>query len=93
MDIPDAHELHLGGEYAFLRLEPIVALRLGVWLDPDHRIQATQSDDLVRALLPPGDDELHYAAGFGVAFERFQIDLAADLSELRDTFSLSAIFS
>lgn len=91
--IPDAHELHLGGEYAFLRRTPLLAVRAGVWLDPDHRVRATAGDDLFRAVLSPGSDELHYAFGFGAAFERFQIDLGADFSDLRDTVSLSAIFS
>jgi len=31
--------------------------------------------------------------GFGVAFERFQIDVAADFSDLVDTLSVSAIYS
>jgi len=91
--IPDADEFHLGGEYAFLRSRPVIALRLGIWLDPDHRIRATQGDDLFRAFLSPGSDEIHYAFGVGAAFERFQIDLGADFSDLRDTLSLSAIFS
>jgi hypothetical protein len=91
--IPDADELHLGGEYAFLSSRPVIALRLGIWLDPDHRIQATQGDDLFRAFNTPGSDEIHYAFGLGAAFERFQIDLGADFSDVRDTLSLSAIFS
>ena len=91
--IPDADELRLGGEYAFLGRRPVIALRLGVWFDPDHRIQATQGDDLFRAFNSPGSDEIHYAFGIGAAFDRFQIDLGADFSDLRDTLSLSAIFS
>ena len=39
--IPDAHELHLGGEYAFLQVAPLLAVRAGVWLDPDHRVRST----------------------------------------------------
>ena len=91
--IPDVHELHLGGEYAFLQSRPILAVRAGVWLDPDHRVQSTVDDDLFSAVLSPGSDNVHYAFGFGAAFKRFQIDLAADFSDLRDTVSLSAIFS
>ena len=91
--IPDANELHLGGEYVFLQSRPLIALRLGVWLDPDHRVQSTIDDDLFSAVLSPGSDNLHYAFGFGAAFKRVQLDLAADFSDLRDTVSLSAIFS
>ena len=36
---------------------------------------------------------MHYAAGLGVAMERFQIDLAADFSDGVDTVSLSAIYN
>jgi long-subunit fatty acid transport protein len=91
--IDDANELHLGGEYAFLQTTPVVAVRLGAWLDPDHRVKSEESDETSSALFQPGDDEIHYAVGVGVAFQRFQIDLAADFSDLVDTVSLSAIFS
>ncbi len=91
--IPDADEIHLGGEYVFVGRTPIVAVRLGAWLDPDHRIQATQGGALFRALLPPGDDEIHLSAGLGVAFERFQVDLAVDVSDPADTASVSAVYS
>ena len=91
--IPDGDELHLGGEYAFLRMSPIVALRAGLWIDPDHRIRATAGDELFRAVLAPGEDVLHYAGGVGVAFSTFQLDLAVDVSKLRDTLSLSMIYS
>jgi long-subunit fatty acid transport protein len=91
--IPDADEIHLGFEYAFLGSTPIVAVRLGAWLDPDHRIRTTTSDPFSRAALPPGDDEAHLAAGLGLAFEKFQIDLGADFSELVDTVSVSGIYS
>ncbi len=36
---------------------------------------------------------MHYAAGFGVALERFQVDLGVDFSDLVDTFSISAIYN
>jgi hypothetical protein len=93
LHIDDADELHLGGEYAFLNLAPIISLRAGVWLDPDHRISYHGDDYLAEALLTSGDDHMHYAAGIGLAFKRFQFDLAADFSELVDTLSLSFIYS
>ena len=91
--IDDGNELHLGGEYAFLQTTPLVAVRLGAWLDPDHRVSSETSDETSTALFRSGDDEIHYAVGVGVAFKRFQIDLAADFSDLVDTVALSAIFS
>jgi hypothetical protein len=48
---------------------------------------------VAEAVLPPGDDHIHYAAGLGLAFKRFQLDVAADFSELVDTVSLSFIYS
>lgn len=93
LHIDDANELHLGGEYAFLNLAPIVSLRAGVWLDPDHRISCSGCYYVAEALLTSGEDQMHCAAGVGLAFDRFQLDLAADFSELVDTFSLSFIYS
>ena len=86
-------ELHLGGEYAFLQLAPIVSLRAGVWLDPDHQISYSGDNYVADAVLTPGEDHMHFAAGVGLAFERFQLDLAADFSELVDTVSLSLIYN
>jgi len=91
--IADANEVHLGGEYSFLKLAPIVSLRAGVWLDPDHQISYSGDNYVADAVLAPGEDHIHYAAGLGLAFSRFQLDLAADFSELVDTLSLSLICS
>ena len=91
--IGDADEIRLGAEYTLLRDRPILAFRAGAWLDPDHSIQITSDNVLLAAAFPPGGDELHLTAGLGMAFGRFQLDLGFDFSDLRDTASLSAIFS
>ena len=91
--VEDGSELRIGGEYALRIVNPVVALRLGAWLDPAHRISYEGPLDFDRALLVPGDDELHFAVGLGMAFETFQIDVGADLSDTRDTISLSAIYT
>ncbi len=94
--LDDAEEIRLGGEYAFFVGRSVVAVRVGIWHDPDHQIRTEvdpAEDPFLRAILPGGDDQLHYAAGFGAALERAQIDLAFDLSERVDTISLSAIYS
>jgi hypothetical protein len=91
--LDDADELHLGGEYVFLRSTPVIALRIGAWLDPDHQIRAITDDPLLRALLPRGDDQMHYTAGFGVALSGFQLDLGVDFADQVDTVSLSAVYS
>jgi long-subunit fatty acid transport protein len=93
LHIDDGNEFHLGGEYAFLKTAPIVSLRAGIWLDPDHQISASGDNYVANAVLSPGEDQMHYAVGLGLAFTRFQLDLAADFSELIDTLSLSFIYS
>jgi len=89
----DGDELRLGAEYAFLDSNPVIAVRLGVWIDPDHRFRSISDDPEHRALFQPGEDEVHVAVGFGLSFTSFQIDLAADFSDFVDTASLSVIYS
>ena len=91
--IDDADELHFGAEYAFLQSSPVIAVRLGAWLDPDHQMYATVDDPYMQAVLPQGDEEWHYTAGLGFAARRFQVDLAVDLSDRVNTVSLSAIWN
>ena len=91
--INDADQLHLGAEYVFLGSTTIVAVRLGTWLEPDHQMRATTDDPLVRALLPHGKDDIHYAVGLGIAVQNLQIDLAVDFADRADTVSISAIFN
>ena len=91
--IDDVNELHLGAEYVFLDSTPIIAIRFGTWRDPDHQMRATSDVPLARALLPRGENEMHYAAGLGVATQRFQIDLAADFADRVNAVSLSAIYN
>jgi hypothetical protein len=91
--LEDANELHVGAEYVFLGATPVVALRLGAWLDPNHRIGYRGDYYVPRALLLPGSDEVHLAAGLGLAFKGFQIDFGVDTSDLVDTASLSTIYS
>ncbi len=94
--LDDADELHLGGEYAFFAGTSLLAVRLGIWHDPDHQIRSEANpveESFLAAILPAGEDELHFTGGFGIAFERLQIDLGFDLSERIDTASLSAIYS
>ncbi|MCP4200762.1 MAG: hypothetical protein GY769_02355 [bacterium] len=92
--VDDGDELHVGAEYVFVRSTPLVALRVGAWLDPDHRFRAdpARNDPFERALFRGGDDEVHLAAGLGLAFWDFQLDVAVDFSELVDTGSVSAIW-
>jgi long-subunit fatty acid transport protein len=89
----DGDELRFGAEYAFLDVRPVVAIRVGTWLDPDHRFHSIATDPEHRALFPRGTDEIHVSLGVGLAFQDFQVDLGADFSDLVDTASLSVIYS
>lgn len=92
-EIDDANELRLGGEYVFLDSTPVIAVRLGAWFDPDHLMRGNGQDLVVDALVVEGEDQMHFSAGFGLAFETFQIDVGIDLSQTADTLSVSAVFT
>lgn len=89
--ISDVDELHLGAEYQAVAWRFPVAVRLGAWFDPDHRLRYEGRNALLRARFAPGEDELHVAGGVGIVVLRTQLDLAVDLSEPVDTLSLSAV--
>ena len=97
LKVDDGTEIRLGFEYVFLNLRNPLALRLGVWHDPDHRIRfegdpETFSELVLDPLFFEGDDEVHVSVGLGyVIGDRFQIDAAFDFSELIDSFSLSGV--
>lgn len=91
--IDDANELHAGVEYVFVRSTPVVAARLGIWLDPDHSIRYLGQDYVAQAVLQPGSDEVHLAMGAGAVFKRVQLDVGIDLSDLVDTVSFSTIYT
>jgi long-subunit fatty acid transport protein len=91
--VDDADELHAGAELVLLERRPVIALRAGAWLDPDHRLRTDEAGDSSdRAFFRRGADELHWAVGGGLVFRRFQVDLAVDLSNLVDTVSISTIY-
>lgn len=90
--IDDALEARLGVEYVFDQLRAPLALRAGAWWDPDHRLRYEGDNASNLARLFAGDDELHWTAGLGLVIgSRFQLDLAADLSDSSDVFSLSTV--
>jgi hypothetical protein len=88
----DADELRAGFEYVFFNWTPVVAIRLGTWLDPDHKIRAFD-DPLARAIFRAGDDQWHFTAGVGIVVRSFQIDVGFDLSKVVKTASVSTVFS
>ncbi len=92
-DLGDGHELHLGLEYVIVRSRPVIALRAGVWLEPDHRLRYSGADPIDRATFRGGDDLTHQALGLGLAFKSLKLDLAFSFSDLVRTGSFTMIYS
>ncbi len=99
LSIPNGTELHLGGEYTFTQMSHPFSLRAGVWHDPRHSIEfnGDPGADLgavgLATLFAGGQGpQNHYAFGLGWAFTKFQLDAAADFSDVTDTFSVSAVY-
>ncbi len=91
--LDDGHELHLGFEYVVVRSRPVIALRLGTWREPDHRLRYLGADPVDRATFRGGSDEIHFAAGLGFAWKSLKLDLAADWSDVVSTGSFSLVYS
>jgi long-subunit fatty acid transport protein len=91
----DATEIRLGAEYFFTGKLPF-ALRAGVWHDPAHSVEwngpMSERDYVAEAVLfPEGEDQMHWSIGAGLAWPRFQIDLAYDSSKYFKVGSLSMV--
>ncbi len=67
-------------------------LRAGVWFDPDHEMRYLGSDPQLQTVWTRGEDELHWAVGFGLRFRRFQLDAAVDVSDRVNTVSVSSVY-
>jgi long-chain fatty acid transport protein len=99
LSIEDGTEIRLGAEYVFADMANPVVIRAGVWRDPEHTIRFRGEPNpnfpnaVANALIfSVGDDEMHYTLGLGIAFEKFQVDLAADFSNPYDVYSLSGVY-
>jgi long-subunit fatty acid transport protein len=97
--IDDGTEIRLGAEYVFTEAKYPVVIRGGVWRDPEHtiRFRGRPDPDALNAeanalIFSVGDDEMHYTLGLGIAFEKFQLDVAADISNRYDVYSLSGVY-
>jgi long-chain fatty acid transport protein len=91
----DIVELHAGAEYFFSTKIPF-ALRAGYWRDPAHSVEwkgpLNDPNFIAEAMLyPKGETQNHYSVGAGVAWTRFQIDLAYDTSDQYKVGSISMV--
>ncbi len=100
LSIPNGTEYHLGGEYTFTQMSHPFSVRAGVWHDPRHSIEykGDPGDSDVNAIalatLFSGTkgSQTHGSLGAGFAFSKFQIDAAADFSDLTTMYSISAVY-
>jgi long-chain fatty acid transport protein len=93
--ISDVTELHFGAEYFFPTKIPL-ALRGGLWRDPAHSVQwngpLNQGEFVGAAILyPKGESQMHRSIGAGLAWPRFQIDVAYDTSKHYKVGSASVV--
>ncbi len=87
--IDDRTRIHVGGEWVFLSVKPLIGLRAGVWHDPKGGVANRDID----AAAWTDDGATHASAGIGFAFKRLQIDLGVDSSDRTTIGSISAIFT
>ena len=88
--LDDVAEVHLGLEYVLTKLRMPIALRAGAWYDPDHRLRSETGPELNQVRFFAGEDEIHVSAGLGFALKAFQLDAAADYSDVATTATVSA---
>jgi long-subunit fatty acid transport protein len=96
LGIDDGTEIRFGAEYTFIDMQNPFTIRAGIWLDPEHTIRwngpvSNVAQAINATLFSTGDDELHYALGFGWAFKHWQLDAAADFSDRVNTISMSGV--
>lgn len=97
--VDNATEVHAGVEYMIPFGERFLALRAGVYNEPDHTIRFTGTtgdpvhDIFEREISPGGEDQIHITGGVGlVVSDRFQIDTAANIADRSTQLSLSAVY-
>lgn len=91
----DVIELRAGAEYFFATKIPF-AIRAGYFRDPKHNVTwngpLNHPDYVAEAMLfPEGEDQNYYSIGAGVAWPRFQIDLAYQTGDHYKVGSISMV--
>jgi len=98
LQVRDGTEVHGGVEYVFIALPRTPAIRAGIWYDPNHAVRYLsdnsngQVDVRLKAMLPGGDDLVHYCFGFGVPLSQvLEVNAGADLTSKRRYVSGSLV--
>ena len=93
--LDDIDQFHFGLERIVLVVESLFvgSARFGAWYEPDHTPRYTGQDGDLQALFGRElDDELHLSLGIGLVIkEDYQLDFAANFSDIGDTYSFSLV--
>ncbi len=93
---PDSNQTRFGMEYALVRGTRVTSFRVGTGYESAHHITYKQTTPNVitrfQVLYPETEGQWHITPGGGVAFRKFQIDAAVDLSSRTKTVSASTVF-
>ncbi len=97
--LDDIDQFHFGFERIVLVVESLFvgSARFGAWFEPNHTPRyigvGASGDDLLTLFgSEPDDDELHLSVGFGLVIkEDYQLDFAANFSDITDTYSFSLV--
>jgi long-chain fatty acid transport protein len=107
LNLNDATEVRLGAEYTNANAAHPYSIRFGAWHEPDHQMyfdgditpytgvpisNVDNEKNAHAAMFVRADDSWHFTGGYGVVFDKFQVDAAIDLSNRADVFSLSTVF-
>jgi long-chain fatty acid transport protein len=100
----DGNELRFGAQYLIPTLRYPVAVRGGVWRDPDHRVRYTGDPNVstdfgdriekrsFQLLFTEGEGTTHVAIGAGIAVgAHFQADFGFDHSDLVNAAAVSLV--
>ncbi len=96
--VNDATTVHVGAECVFFPWNIPIALRVGYFSDPDHKIRytgpvTTQNQAFEKVLFPGGRDVNHFTGGFGIVpFRGLQIDFATSQSPTVKEYAISTVY-
>ncbi len=97
LNYPDSNQTRFGTEYAMVSGDRVMSFRAGGAYVTPHRLTYEPSSTYYDAQLDllyseETDGQWHIAPGFGLAYPKFQVDAAYDISKRSQTFSLSAVY-
>lgn len=107
LSLDNTTEFRLGAEYTAVEAKHPYQIRFGTWHEPAHQLAfdgtvtlyngtpptPAQNDANFRAaLFIEGKDAWHGTLGYGIVFDKFQIDTAFDYAQRAKVFSVSMVY-